>query len=419
MKRLVVCLSLIFVFLVAIPLMAQELPLGDSRNADFRAHFVKVKALNTNVKDFMKMPVGAEYNLPDGKTDALGFDDFNGIWGREFQKVYRVSYDEFLRTREVPKPVTTPALNSARAREVQPEKVETPAKASFPWFWLVIIALLAVAVALYFLLDWWKVSRANKAREATEEAEQRRRETERVVDRKREATKRLEPEQLGTPVVAGGIPPTETERLQNFFEQQAVNSYVARHPELAGNRNSVRPTLVGQIEHGMLSGEGQVRDLDGTWHDSIINAPGRPGYQARFRYPDGTEELMQSYQACMNPVRSGQGMRGYTFVPDTTTVATPEPPVTEPVRPEPEPVVAEPPATPTVPAVIEPPAPVAEPAPAEPGVKTFEYRRATNGKPAMVRLSGIEAEEFSFTVGPDGTTLRYREVEEKEEKVNS
>ena len=32
----------------------------------------------------------------------------------------------------------------------------------------------------------------------------------------------------------------------------------------------------------------------------------------------------------------------------------------------------------------------------------------------MVRLKGIETEEFTFTVNAEGTTLRYREVEEGE-----
>lgn len=281
------------------------------------------------------------------------------------------------------------------------EKLTTPAEVvhqvayEIPsWLWWLLVFL--AAVATYAFLRSHENAKARRRAEdarlhqeaqmSYDAAEQETLRQAAEEQTRRETERRREPEQLGTPVVAGGIQPTETERLQNFFQEQAISNYLNRHPELSGNRTSVYPTLVGQIEHGMLSGEGQVCDLNGTWHDSLIDPPGRPGYQARFRYPDGTEELMQAYQACMNPVRYGQGMRGFTFVPDPSP-AVAEQPQTQPAN------------TPETPAPVE----------QTDGMVKLELRKPTDKQGALVRLTGVdETEDLTCEIEKTGIiTLRF------------
>jgi hypothetical protein len=116
-------------------------------------------------------------------------------------------------------------------------------------------------------------------------------------------------------------------------------------------------------------------------------------------------------QACGNDLRYG-GISRYLPGPEFRFEADPVVAIPTPA-PAPQPAVQPAAVTP------EPPAPQPAPAPAQAaastpqgeGVISFEFKRANNGQPNMVRLQGIEAEEFTFSVGPDGTTLRYREVE--------
>jgi hypothetical protein len=118
--------------------------------------------------------------------------------------------------------------------------------------------------------------------------------------------------------------------------------------------------------------------------------------------PNGTQEIRYTLIACTNDVRAGGGMipgLGFRFVPGTNVTA------------EVQPVVVPAPAPAPAPAPTPAPAPVvAEPATAtaDAGTVTFEFRKQTNGQPSMVRLRGIEVEDFTFDIGPTVTTLRYR-----------
>lgn len=97
MKKMIArFLTLMILAALSVSTWAQDLPLGDPRNDEFRRHFIQVRALNPNVQNFNKMDVGASYNLPNNGTDALTAVDTNGIWGREFHKFYGISYQQFL-----------------------------------------------------------------------------------------------------------------------------------------------------------------------------------------------------------------------------------------------------------------------------------------------------------------------------------
>ena len=199
------------------------------------------------------------------------------------------------------------------------EKTSVAETSGFPW--RLLISLLGVLAFIAFLgRHLWK---ERKERQSLE----------------RNRLLRRTPSEIGPPMVSGGIPPTDGQRLENFFDQQAALRFAGLNPNYTGTEAPVR---IGPLTRGMMHGEGQTRDLDGTWHDLRIDPPGRPGYQARYRYPDGTEEDMQAWQECMNIVRSGGGMRGFIFTANSangTVVETPQPPAPAP-QPVPLPAMA-------------------------------------------------------------------------------
>ncbi len=132
---------------------------------------------------------------------------------------------------------------------------------------------------------------------------------------------------------------------------------------------------------------------------------GDRAYEALVRFPGGTEEALYMLQACGNDLRYG-GISRYLPGPDFRFEADPAPvvqpaPVAAP-EPEPAPVAAEPATAPAQAAVAT--------AAVDDGMVTFEFRKQSNGQPNLVRLQGIETEEFFFSVGSTGTTLRYREA---------
>jgi hypothetical protein len=192
---------------------------------------------------------------------------------------------------------------------------------SNPMFWilLVVLAIVLVVGLLYLrnrIADW------HDARMAREH------EAERTAAHEAELTQN--PVTSGPAYVPGGIPTTEPQRLHNFFEQQAIARYAERNPNV--DRNSIRVEQLGPVECGTIAGEGEVGYLGGQWRPRRIQEPGIDAYQARFRYQDNTEEIIQCIEHCMNPVRlGGQVMRGFTFTARRAAV-----PIPEPVAPAPQ-----------------------------------------------------------------------------------
>lgn len=199
----------------------------------------------------------------------------------------------------------------------------------FAWLpWLLLAAM--IIVIMWFAWGIWRDRRDARLTEERMRIEaERRREQEALARREAREREMTRPvETAGPPMVPGGIPPTETAQLTNFFDEQAR----ARFTELRPNYHdqAALPERISPIEHGMIGGEGEVKDIQGNWHPRRVD-PAQPGYQARFRFPDGTEEVMQAFEICMNIVRRGEGMRGFAFTPRATAVPTPEP-----SRPAPE-----------------------------------------------------------------------------------
>ena len=182
---------------------------------------------------------------------------------------------------------------------------------------LIVIGILAlIAGGVVFISQ--HLSRVRREREV---AERERQTAEATAAREHELNQN--PVTSGRPYVPGGIPATEPQRLQDFFTQQAVARYAERNPTI--DRTTIRVEQVGPIEDGTIAGEGEVGYLGGTWRPRRINTPIN-AYQGRFRYQDGTEELLQCLVGCMNPVRfGGEVMRGFTFTARRVVVPVPEP----------------------------------------------------------------------------------------------
>ena len=201
--------------------------------------------------------------------------------------------------------------------------VETSVFSSWPWFiWVLVLGMLALVLSsIYHTIH----ARRKVVAHEREEREEREREM------------RQDPITSGTPYVPGGIAPTDTARLEHFFDEQATGRYANRNPQL--DRATIRATRVGPIEEGTVVGEGMVGYLGGEMRPRRIETPLR-AYQARYRFPDGTEEVLQCLQACMNPVAyGGETYRGFTFTPTQVVVPMPEPERPAP-QPAPHPAIA-------------------------------------------------------------------------------
>jgi len=146
---------------------------------------------------------------------------------------------------------------------------------------------------------------------------------------KRRRELRQDPVTSGPPIVAGGIPATDTTRLADHFDRRALAEYRRDNPA-----SEDHPRRVGPIESGMVSGEGEVVYADGTRRPRRID-PSQRAYRARFRFPDGREELLISLERCMNPCYSGRDLKGFTFAPEGEAVPTPPTPSGPQVVPHP------------------------------------------------------------------------------------
>jgi hypothetical protein len=145
---------------------------------------------------------------------------------------------------------------------------------------------------------------------------------------------RRDPITSGPPMVAGGVPATDTTRLARTMEAAAVNDYVRLNPNV--DRSTVRVERIGPIEEGTISGEGMVGYADRARPRNID--PPQPGFRARFRFPDGREDILMSLQGCMNPCYFGEGLSGFTFTSRQAVVPTPVPPTPAPT-PAPHPAM--------------------------------------------------------------------------------
>lgn len=303
--------SLLTVLALATPIIAQELPYGDPRNQEFIQRFERIKALNDG-EDFMKMRPGAMYLLPGGSADFLHDGDVYGIWGKEFEKTYGITYGESLAG-------VKPATSSTQSTGSVPTwpVTHTASTSTWPDSWIVFALLLmtaVVAMGFRYMFGFWPWQRSEHAQQ---------------VRADHELT--LNPVTSGTPYVPGGIQRGQTAQLVRFYDELAVTAYVDRYP--GTSRESVRPTRISAIEYGTITGEGLVGYLGGSAAPRRIVEP-TPAYRARYRFPDQTEQELVTLQGCMNPVQyNGDVYTGFTFTPAANNVAVPEP---EPRAPGPQ-----------------------------------------------------------------------------------
>ena len=211
-------------------------------------------------------------------------------------------------------PVAVPITELVPPAPTTVSSTPAEAMAAWPWFiWLLVLVMAALVLSSLF--------RTIRAKRQTAQ---------------RERELRQDPITSGTPYVPGGIAPTDTSRLEHFFDEQATGRYANRNPQL--DRATIRATRVGSIEEGTIVGEGMVGYLGGEMRPRRIETPLR-AYQARYRFPDGTEEVMQCLQACMNPVAyGGETYRGFTFTLTQAVVPVPEPEHPAP-QPAPHPAI--------------------------------------------------------------------------------
>lgn len=161
-------------------------------------------------------------------------------------------------------------------------------------------------------------------------------------------------------------------------------------------------TVLEQIA-GRIWGVLNVRYADGREVPRRLG--GDAAFQARVRFPDGTEETLYMLQGCGNDLRYG-GISRYLPGPEFRFEADPIPasvPTPEPVTAQPEPVPVEPPPTPAA-VAPEPPAQVQK------DLLQIVYRPEENGKDSMVQAEGVDVERFTFTKNGNSITFRFREA---------
>ena len=156
---------------------------------------------------------------------------------------------------------------------------------------------------------------------------------------------------------------------------------------------------------GRIWGVLNIRYADGREVPRRLS--GERAFRARVRFPSHTEETLYMLQACGNDLRYG-GISRYLPGPEFRFEA--DMPATPAPAPVPQPATTASATTPAPAPIAVPEALVETVAITDDGTVTFEFKKATNGQPSMVRIKGIETEEFTFSAGPDGTTLRYKEV---------
>ena len=206
-------------------------------------------------------------------------------------------------------------------------------------------------------------------------------------------------------MVHGGVTAdTATENFQQMAgraQMRATGQYVP----------SQQFTVLEQVA-GRIWGVLNVRYADGREVPRRLS--GDAAFQARVRFPNGTEETLYMLQGCGNDLRYG-GISRYLPGPEFRFEANPVPqPVPTPAQPEPAPV-APPPAPVAVAVASEPPAPAPIPEmETKPDILQIVYRPEENGKDSMVQADGIDVERFTFTKNGSSITFRFREAKTTE-----
>lgn len=147
---------------------------------------------------------------------------------------------------------------------------------------------------------------------------------------------RLDPATAGPAFVEPTVPRTP-ELISGRFASMATEAAARRDP--VGMRADVRPERIGPIESGFLTGRGRVSYADGSSRDLALNR--ERAYRARYRMPDGSEEVLYSLAGCMNPVNLFREDRTFAWTIQEVAVPLLRPVQSEPTAPAPLRVVSE------------------------------------------------------------------------------
>lgn len=377
---------LIFVLaLVATPVLAQDLPTGDSRNSAFREHFQKIVAANPTTSDFQKMQPGAVYRLPDGTTDELRSGDSKGIWGREFEKWYGIPYEDFLERNRQPdeppvKPLACPDGEVGTPPNCLKPYVTTTTVTVWPW-WLMPLALAFLALLVFAWSLYNSLKREGTRRNEAEDENAGLQRQLNAAERERELNRN--PVTSGPPMVPNGV---TQETAPAALQAVAARQYA----DETGNT----PTTITQFEiieqvRGRGYGVMQVSYRGVPAANRRLN--GDIVYRAVIRYPNNGEvREVYMLQGCGNDLRySGASYtpgNEFRFEPDTATESA--------VAPQQLPAA---PVAAVVPMAT--PAPTAQDAVRQGDVR-LEVRPADGDRPRMIRITGGESTGgFSVDVG--------------------
>lgn len=261
--------------------------------------------------------------------------------------------------------VSVPATVSASWSTPAPVVVEDTKNGVPGLLWWVVVPLIAAVLAFYLFGIYLK---------ARDEREDR---------KEREKELSQDPVASGPAVVPGGIRREEVARLESYFQDQASEQ----------SQSMDLPVRISPIEEGTIYGAGMVGYADRARLRKID--PALPGYRARFRFSNGSERVLLSLQACMNPCMWGEGMSGFTFVPGRVVVPAPDPDAPPPAS------------TPTQVSVPSKTSP-------EVGVIRIEVKPPSGDKPFMVKAVGIDTDsDFTCEVNSKTGEISVRFVPEQ------
>ncbi len=222
--------------------------------------------------------------------------------------------------------------------------------------WWIAGLMLAVVVAL-----WVMQNQRARAREA--ERERRIAESERDVARARTQqvrdqaamdtarevarTHELYNAYSAPPVVAGGLPPTSPNEVEDTMLREAYRELpISDHLSYEQARAARLFYRTGAIEYGLLNGHVTIRgaaatvdavDAEALYEPKILR--NEPGYRTTVHLPNGEVRTVYSLAACCNPVRTGNWMEAgedFTFTPMTVGSLVVPAPVVQPVVERPE-----------------------------------------------------------------------------------
>lgn len=183
-----------------------------------------------------------------------------------------------------------------------------------------------------------------------------------------------------------------------------VRNQIARAAD--GGITAAQVRIISMVR-GRAYGWARISDSLGAFFGRLLH--GEIAWEVTAQLPNGTQVIRYTLWACANDVRGGGGMipgLAFRFVPEENVTAAVQPVVVPAPAPVPAPAAPEPPAMTETPA----PVPTTRAAALPDGMVRFEFKRATDGQPNVIRLQGVSPEDFFFETSPTATTFRYREV---------